>query len=321
MKIIIISLLLITSNIFSATLFDEEIERYNRKKNDTFEESKEKVISLLGSWVTDSHILIEFIEEEGYYIGIAKADIYDNTSLFLNGEGILRFKKEKGLVHKGRVKYLSRDGRKRWKDATFKLKDNTMFDGTTLYRKVLSTKFNIKKRRVNRRTLRRRTQALKQIKSIDWRQRLEGVRTLSKLKDRSTVPQLTPLLFDNNRLVREEAHKLLTVINNKQSINGLSELLMETKTSLTKSRKKNVSLYGYWTNGDNSFRLFLAKNSSLEVTSNGKREAGLYIDSKKEIAIQFTSGEQVIFNYKIEGDILKLSSPDNSKELFLKKEK
>ena len=317
---------LFTINVFGITSsIDKIFENRNiKKENKLIRKKPEKIKSLIGTWITDSHITVEIIKEGGYYIGIVKSDPYDSTSTFLNGEAILRFNVNLGGGNKGRLKiYNENKGHKEWIDTNFKVTEDTIFDGYNLYKKVLDSKIKVKKKRISRKNIQLRIKATKQLKSSDWRQRLEGINTITELNDYSTVPQLTPLLFDQNDSVRKAAYYLLKKFNEENNIAGLSQLLEDSKKLENSRRKKvnNVPLEGVWTTPDNSLQIYLGTDNVITVTYNGKVEKGLYIsDGESQLALQMDNdSEQVMLKYKISGDTLYLKSPNYKNEIVLKK--
>lgn len=315
----------LTINLFAiSSSIDSIFEHRNIKKENSSKKTIEKVKSLKGTWITDSHLTVEIIKEDGYYIGIVKTDPYDSTSTFLNGEAILRFSTNLNDTNKGRLKIYNEDkGHKEWVDTNFKVTKDTIFDGYNLYKKVLDSKLKIKKKRINKKNIRLRIKATKQLKSSDWKQRLEGIKTITDLNDYSTIPQLTPLLFDQNDSVRKAAYYLLKKFNEENSIAGLSQLLEDSK-KMTNSKKKkinNVPLEGVWTTQDNTLQIYLGTDNVITISDNGKVEKGLYIsDGESQLAVQLDNdSEQVMLKYKITGDILHLKSPKYKNEIILKK--
>ncbi len=299
-------------------------EKENSQKS-VIKKNKTKTIkSLTGTWITDSHITIEIIKEAKYYIGIVKSDIYDSTSTFLNGEAILRFNQNLSEINKGRLKIFNENkSHKEWIDTNFKVSGDTIFDGYNLYKKVLDSRIKVKKKRINKKNIQLRIQATKQLKSSDWRQRLEGVNTIVDLNDYTTIPQLTPLLFDQNDSVRKATYYLLKKFNEENSIAGLSQLLEDSK-KMSKSRKKkinNVSLDGIWTNEDNSLQIYLGTDNVITITHDGKVDKGLYIsDGEDQLAVQLDNdSQQVMLKYIITGNKLSLESPKYKNKLLLKK--
>ncbi len=314
-----------TINIFGlSSTIDSIFKKENSQNSINIVKKNKKVKSLIGTWITDSHITIEIIREGKYYIGIVKSDIYDSTSTFLNGESILRFNKNLLEINKGRLKILNENkSHKEWIDTNFKISKDTIFDGYNLYKKILDSNIRIKKKRINKKNIQLRVQATKQLKSSDWKQRLEGVSTIVDLNDYTTIPQLTPLLFDQNDSVRTATYYLLKKFNEENSIAGLSQLLKDSK-KMSNSRKKrinNVSLDGVWTNDNNSIQIYLGTDNVITITNNGKLEKGLYIsDGEDQLAVQLDNdSEQIMLRYKIKGNIISLKSSKYKNKLLLKK--
>jgi len=314
-----------TINIFGiTTTIDNIFQKENTQKNSSNHKKNKKIKNLTGTWITDSHTTIEIIKENKYYIGIVKSDIYDSTSTFLNGEAILRFNKDISETNKGRLKIFNENkSHKEWIDTNFKISNDTIFDGYNLYKKILDSNIIIKKRRINKKNMQLRNQATKQLKSSDWRQRLEGVTTIVKLNDYSTIPQLTPLLFDKNDSVRKATYYLLKKFNEENDIAGLTQLLKDSKklSNSRRARINNASLDGIWTNEDNSLQIYLGTDNVITITINSKLEKGLYIsDGEQQLAVQLDNdSEQTILKYEIKGDIISLRSPNYKNELLLKK--
>jgi hypothetical protein len=316
---------IITINIFGlSNTVDNMFKRIN---NDLMikKEKNKSLKSLIGTWITDSHIAVELIKEGNYYVGIVKSDPYDSTSTFLNGESILRFGTNAENTQKGRLKRLNKNKfYKEWIDTNFKVSDHTIFDGYNLYKKVLDSNIIIKKKRINKKNIQLRLQATKQLKSSDWKQRLEGINTIIKLNDYTTIPQLTPLLFDQNDSVRKATYFLLVKFNTEKDIAGLSELLEESKkvSNSRKKRENNTTIDGIWTSNDNSIQIYLGTDNLITIKIDGKNiEKGLYIsDGENQLAIQLDNdSEQVLLNYQIQEDSLYLKSPNYKNELLLKK--
>jgi len=313
-----------TINIFSSSMIDTMFKKANVKIKTINHLGSLNVKSLVGTWITDSHTVVEITKEEKYYIGIIKSDPYDSTSTFLNGEAILRLPVKASRKHIGRVKVFNDNKlHKEWLDTSFKISRDTIFDGYNLYRKVLDSKLKIKKKRINKKNLELRVQATKQLRSSDWKQRLEGINTIIRLNDYSTIPQLTPLLFDQNDSVRKATYYLLKKFNKERNIAGLSQILKDSeKLSNSKKRRiNNTSLDGIWTNANSSLQIYLGTDNSITITVEGKLERGLYIsDGEKQLALQLDNdSEQTILIYDIKGTTLSLKSPSYKNELLLEK--
>jgi len=314
-----------TINIFSSSMLNDIFNKANLEVNVIKKEkSPEKIKSLIGTWITDSHTVVEITKEESNYIGIIKSDPYDSTSTFLNGEAVIRFSSKLSKKNEGRVKIFNKKKKyKEWVDANFKISNDTIFDGYKLYKKVLNSKIKIKKRRINKRNIELRVQATKQLKSSDWNQRLEGINTIVKLNDYSTIPQLTPLLFDQNDSVRKASYYLLKKFSKERNIAGLPQLLKDSeKLSISKKQKvNNTSLDGIWTNSDKSLQIYLGTDNNITITIDGKLEKGLYIsDGEEQLALQLDNdSEQTILIYEIKGTTLSLKSSGYKNELLLKK--
>lgn len=276
-----------------------------------------------GTWTTDNRLLLEFISEEGYYIGMIKGDPDDTTSRFLHGEAVVRMKQKptRRGYYIGRLKVKEQDGKQKWVDSSFKVRGNGMFDGRTLYRKILNTKLKIKKRKKRDKHHAQRQQALKQIKSSDWKQRREGISTLEKIRDEQAISHITPLLFDRHDRVARKAYKFLKKANKRYKIAGLNNLLKEASIRFSINQSKKATLDGLWQTATGKLSIYFGNNNQITLSAGQTHQTGLYIsDGESQLAMQLEDvEEQIIVTYDISGFYLRLSSSDFKQDLILKK--